>query len=64
MEVNYFEWLSMQFEFTNNQSPLRFGSGDRAWGRTNKLRPVHTSEWTHMWDSAGLTHVWIGGKVF
>lgn len=46
LEVNYFERLSMQFEFTKYQAPLRFGSGDRAQGHVDGGRPILASEWT------------------
>lgn len=62
LEVNYFERLSMQFEFTNNQVPLHFGSGDRAQGHVDGGCPILLGVDTSA--SAGLTHVWAGCEVF
>lgn len=52
LEVNYFEWQSTQFEFTNNQSPLCFGSGDGVQRHINTKCLILASEWTHTWESA------------
>ena len=52
LEVNYFEWQSTQFEFTNNQSPLCFGSGDGVQRHINTKCLILASEWTHTWKSS------------
>lgn len=52
----------MQFEFTNNQVPVHFVSGDRAQGHVDGGCPILLGVDTSA--SAGLTHVWAGCEVF